>query len=68
MLQLYLFFERIEFGEVWRHFLSLIRDPISGRDGLTRSLRDNAPENLSGAVSWLTFYTLKTRCRTPKSH
>jgi hypothetical protein len=50
-----LYFRLIEFSPVWRHFLSVVGDPINGRDGFMRDLADSTREYLSGAIWWLTF-------------
>jgi hypothetical protein len=34
ILKFYSVFRQVEFGAIWRHFLALIRDPISGGDVL----------------------------------
>jgi hypothetical protein len=54
----------LDFNADLRGFLVAAHDPIYGRDGFKRDLGDSGRENLSGAISWLIFCTLKRRCRT----
>jgi hypothetical protein len=66
ILKCYSVFRRVEFGAVWRHFLTLIRDPISGGDVWGGCLSLSRAPNLSGSLSWLNSCALKAPVPTAR--
>jgi hypothetical protein len=55
ILKRYLSLGEVDFRPRLRHFFGVARDLFENRDIFTRRLFDTVPENLSAAISWLTF-------------